>query len=186
MSTCHDGDDVELFEQVLAGSIDAFRVFYRSFAPEALALCMRILRNRQEAEDVVSEVFFEMWSNREKYDRNRSNPRSYLLLLARSRSIDRLRKLKRTPHMETSNDRLTAVSDVSPSQDPFHEEARFAIEKLEGIQRQTIELAFFEGLSHTEISELLSVPLGTIKSHIRRGLIKLRNILHHKVSGGSE
>lgn len=169
-------------------NFDGFRQFFRQHAAEVLALCHRILRNKQDAEDVASEVFFEMWTRRDRFDRTRSTPRTYLLLLARSRSIDRYRargrrravvtsSLSDSPELQTVGQ--TRFEQVSEQMIQVESEQRAvqALGQLQEPQRLALELAFFEGLSHAQIAAELELPLGTVKSHIRRGLLQLRRSL---------
>ena len=176
-------DDAQLRNKLLAGDVDAFRQFFRERSPEVVAVCKHILGSLQDAEDVTADVFFEVWSNRERFDPNRGSLRTYLLLLARSRSIDRYRRKAR----ENSRTESTPIEvettgvDAAPHRDisiqEFHHVAKSAMNEIAEQERVAIELSFFEGLSHAQISSRLDVPLGTIKSHIRRGLSKLRQKL---------
>lgn len=186
-------DDIELVEQILDGNREAFGRFFRRHAPEVLAVCHRILGNRQDAEDVTSEVFFEMWVKKSRYDESRSTPRSYLLLLARSRAIDRYRSNARTKSAIVVGNSGTEAELVSEQDDSFEKAtsselqgiAKQAMSELQSGQRDTLELVFYEGLSHAEIAHRLDMPLGTVKSHIRRGISKLRSIFHSSGAGGS-
>ena len=182
-----DTDDYQLVTEIQRGNLEAFREFFRRRAPEAQAVCFRVLGDRQEAEDVVSEVFFELWSRRDRYDGSRGSPRSYLLMLARSRSIDRYRSQARSalrPHSmaeELTEGDAGLAGNEAPGEKLMRSEeqqqALTALRELEPSQRQTLELAFYEGLSHAQIASRLDMPLGTVKSHIRRGLARLRQKL---------
>ena len=186
-------DDLELVEQIIDGNREEFSHFFRRHAADVLAVCHRILGNAQDAEDVTSEVFFELWSKKSRYDQSRATPRSYLLLLARSRSIDRYRINRRTKS-KVVMDRRRVESELASDRD---DSARLATDsELQGIakqamndlqpgQRDALELVFYEGLSHAEIADRLEMPLGTVKSHIRRGISKLRSIFHSTGAGGS-
>lgn len=180
-------DDAQVFDRVLQGSVEAFRLFYQRHSPEVLAICNRILGNREDAEDVMSEVFFELWIHRAGYDALRGTPRAYLLLLARSRAID-LYRSKATSHASITISRETATDDTpqagrSPVDQASLVEVRSvaeqALDELDNAQRQTLELAFYHGLSHTQIASRLNCPLGTVKSYIRRGLTRLRHRLRN-------
>lgn len=171
-------DDEVLFADIVAGSADAFRAFFRKHAPQALAVCRRILMNGADAEEVLSDVFCEVWEKRHRYDRNRSSPRSYLMLLTRSRAIDRLR-MKSVARREES----IVASGPAPSiesawervdRQEQGERVQSALGELKGSQRAALELAFYEDLSHSQIASRLDLPLGTVKSHIRKGLAVLR------------
>jgi RNA polymerase sigma-70 factor (ECF subfamily) len=177
-------DDTELLEAVRAGDMRAFRALYDRFAPELLSLCERILHHRADAEDAVADVFWEVWQRRERYDATRGGARPYLITLARSRAIDRLRSHAARPESRTDAPRQATYEQKLPAYTPSseesaqHAELRFCVAKafgeLEERQREAMELAYYEGLSHQQIAERLSAPLGTVKTHIRKGLARLR------------
>ncbi len=173
-------DTTRLLGAIAADDVAAFRQFYDRFAPEVLALCRRVLGRHEDAEDVTSEVFWEMWERRKEYDSRRSSPRTYLILLARSRAIDRLRSKARAPvcferapeeHTQTDTPLQAAVSAER------RQAAVQAVDLLNDAQREALLLAFFHGLSHREIAARLDSPLGTVKSNIRKGLQKLQHVL---------
>lgn len=176
-------EDATLQRQVLDGDREAFREFFRQRAPEVLALCYRILGSTQEAEDVVADVFFEVWDRRERFDATRGTLRAYTLLIARSRAIDRYRSKRRERAVFGLKDDLDGMdpSDQTVHQDAtlreFRGVASRALAEIEETERNAIELAFYEGLSHAQIANRLDAPLGTVKSHIRRGLAKLKQKL---------
>lgn len=177
-------DDLEFSEEFLAGDIEAFRRFFRTTSPEVVALCRRILGNVQDAEDVAADVFLEIWSHRDRFDSARGTLRSYVLMLARSRAIDLYRvKARERVHVASTQGQSvdcvgpdqTAIEDVSMKE--FQMLASNALAELGETEKAAIELAFFQGLSHSQIASQLNSPLGTIKSNIRRGLSKLRQKL---------
>lgn len=188
-------DDAELLAAVTEGDPDAFRQFFRRYSAESLALARRILRNWQDAEDVVSEAFLELWNKRSRYDGSRAKPRAYLLMLVRSRAIDRYRAQVR--NQNHSNALIAMVEantsslfeENSPSEDLIRSEAEVracqALGDLDQEQRMALELTFYEGLSHSQVASRLNLPLGTVKSHIRRGLAKLQKALKTHASGDS-
>jgi RNA polymerase sigma-70 factor (ECF subfamily) len=180
-------DGSELLAAVRLGDRAAFRALYDRFGSELLALCERILRQRADAEDTVAEVFWEVWKRRDRYDVMRGPARPYLMTLARSRAIDRLRSHSARPEVRADSgwrlheqDSL-AGSLPTPDETASHGETRIrivaAIAELDARQREAMELAYYEGLSHQQIAERLGAPLGTVKTHIRRGLKKLRYAL---------
>jgi RNA polymerase sigma-70 factor (ECF subfamily) len=184
LSVC-DLSDADLLASVRLGDREAFRALYGRFAPELLALCERILRSRDDAEDAVADIFCEVWQRRDRYDAARGAPRTYLMTLGRCRAIDRLRSHAARPDM---NDKrradgadLLAGSEPSPADAAGSAELRTrvaaAMAELNARQRQAMELAYFEGLSHQQIADRLAAPLGTVKTHIRQGLMKLRGAL---------
>jgi RNA polymerase sigma-70 factor, ECF subfamily len=172
----------ELLVAVRLGDRGAFHALYHRFAGELYALCERILHSRDEAEDVVADVFCEIWNRRERFDSNRGGGRTYLTTLARSRSIDRLRSRQRRLERNGQRDREGIDSLVAPGAAPddsaaASEARQRVVEVLARLslqQRQAMELAYYEGLSHQQIADRMAAPLGTVKTHIRQGLIKLR------------
>ena len=166
------------------GDRPAFKTLYDRFGGELLALCERIVHNRADAEDVVAEVFWEVWRRRERYDPGRGEARPYLTTLTRSRAIDRLRSQAARPESknesrrEMAADLSLAASDRSPEEavlvGELHARVADALAGLDPRQRQAMELAYYEGLSHQQIANRLDSPLGTVKTHIRKGLAKLR------------
>ena len=181
-------DDAALMEAIASGDVRAFERLYERHAAVVFATCLRILRDRAEAEEVLEEVFWEIWARRDRYDRSRSAPFSYLLTLARSRALDRLRFRKRREGVwlelhEADGAALATVSGdgANPFENTSAVQSRVAIDRaLEGLpppHRRAVEMNFFEGLSHREIAERLGDPLGTVKTHIRQGLLALRKVL---------
>jgi RNA polymerase sigma-70 factor, ECF subfamily len=182
-------DDSELLAAVRRGDRLAFCALYDRLAPEVLALCERILHHRADAEDAVADVFWEVWQRRERYDAARGGARPYLMTLARSRAIDRLRSQAARP--ESRGDSTARIPEdqeltayiASPEQSAAEAELRThvaaAIAELDPRQREAMELAYYEGLSHQQIADRLAAPLGTVKTHIRKGLGKLRFALKY-------
>ena len=181
-------DDAALMAAIARGETAAFERLYERHASVVLATCLRILRDRAEAEDVLEEVFWEIWSRRSRYDATRSAPFAYLLTLARSRALDRLRFRKRRAGvwLESQHaDRAAPATSSGGGADPFEDtsaaQQRVALERalgeLPSPHRRAVEMNFFEGLSHGEISERLGDPLGTVKTRIRQGLLTLRKVL---------
>lgn len=161
----------------------AFLQLYRQYGDQVLAVCLRILHDRHVAEDVLSEIFWEIWTHPDRYDSSRSTPQTYLLMVARSRAIDRLREVgRRAKVINEVAETISAQGSKTPSELPEastlrHEDKQLvlaAVNGLEANQRQALELAFFQGLSHQQIAEHLNHPLGTVKSRIRQALIHLR------------
>ncbi len=144
------------------------------------ALALRILRDQSDAEDVVQEVFAQAWQQARRYDQARGSVVGWLLTLARSRAIDRLRGRRGLASDETA---LADIPDRAPRADEDlvwagrAAEVRQALDGLTLVQRTAIELAFYDGLTHTEIAERLELPLGTVKTRIRQGLLRLHDCL---------
>ena len=180
-------DGSELLAAVRLGDRTAFRALYDRFGPELLALCERILHHRADAEDAVADIFWEVWKRRDRYDVARGPARPYLMTLARSRAIDRLRSQAARPESRTdagrrlaNQEELTAASPA-PDESAAYRETRIrimaALAELDDRQREAMELSYYEGLSHQQIADRLGAPLGPVKTHIRKGLMKLRYAL---------
>ena len=178
VAAASDESDDALFDRVVSGSADAFRAFFRRYASQAMAVCQRILANSSDAEEVLSDVFAEIWEKRHRYDATRSSPRSYLMLLTRSRAIDRLRA-------RTVAQRETSLAAGEASREPCDDQTYEQVDRNEaGVrvkqalrtlsQLTALLLAFYDDLSHSQIASRLDMPLGTVKTHIRKGLACLK------------
>ncbi len=185
-------DDLALMRAVASRDRSALNTLYDKYSGTLLTLCSRLLADRSEAEDLLIDVFWEVWNRADRYDPARAAPLTYLVMLCRSRAIDRHRSanaVKKMPpgpqiSVESAADKGLDIPDRGTPVDyadlaERQEKVRAGVRQLSAPQRQTLELAFFEGLSHTEIAEKTNIPLGTVKSHIRLGLIRLREILRN-------
>lgn len=185
-------DDYALMEAIASGDQAALAAFYDRHSPLVYSLCLRIVRDRSDSEDLLIDVFWELWARSARYDAGRGSPLTYLLTLARSRAIDRRRAgmKRRTVQVDDNWSGDAGRSDDSglgkkPSPTPLadavskemSEKIRIAMSKLEPAQRQALELSFFDDLSHSEIAQRLGKPLGTVKTNIRQGLIRLREVV---------
>ncbi len=163
-----------LLYRLAQGEHEALGEVYDLYAGLVNALALRILRDRSDAEDVVQEVFVQVWRQAARFDPARGTPEAWLCTMARSRALDRLRR--RTSRREDPSDQAPPGSV-----DPPRAEEALAVQKalgdLSADQRRALELAYYEGLTQTEIAERLGEPLGTIKTRIRTAMIKLRESL---------
>jgi RNA polymerase sigma-70 factor, ECF subfamily len=168
------GSDAALAAGLDARDPAALAAFYDRYAGFALAVAMRILRDRQEAEEAVQDVFWQIWTGRVRYDPLRGRFRTWVFTIARSRALDQLRRRDpaRPAEREASGESVSIPED-GELQNSF---ARL-LDRLNQEQREALVLAFYEGLTHGEIAERLGEPLGTVKSRIRRGLLELRTAL---------
>jgi len=173
----------------------ALEALYERRAALVFGLCLRVLGDRSEAEEVLEDVFFELWQRSERFDPGRSAPLAYLVTLARSRAIDRLRRARRGAHApDTASEearaeaREPAAHGESPLAEAQRSERRRLVAALLGgldpADRHALELSFFAGLSHGEIASRLGQPLGTVKTRIRRALLRLRDGLAERGVGG--
>jgi RNA polymerase sigma-70 factor (ECF subfamily) len=175
---------VELLARVAKGDREAFGRFYDAFAPLAFGLIRRILPQPDDANDVLQEVFWEIWRLAPRYEPARGTPAAWVLTRARSRAIDRLRSLRRRD-VEVGVESIEKASvptqaghtDDPSARLPDRELVRGAMGTLVPAQREVVELAFFGGMTHTEIAARLSQPLGTVKTRMRSALKHMREQL---------
>jgi len=175
-------EDRDLMSRVANRDGAAFARLFEAHAPVALGLLQRILGARGEAEEVLQEVFLQIWMQADRYDGARSTPRGWILMLARSRALDRLRRRDSARRREEAvgeeaGDAVSPVGTERLERLDVKRQVSSALGSLSPDQRRCIELAFFEGLTHTQIAERLEAPLGTVKSRILLGMSKLRQAL---------
>jgi RNA polymerase sigma-70 factor (ECF subfamily) len=177
-------EDVESLRLIVSGDQGAAAGLYDRHSRALYSLILRILGDEGEAEDVLQEVFVQAFRQAGRYDAARGAVAAWLLMMARSRAIDRLRTRRtrvegRTGEVQVLDDLPDAQPDAASVM--LDEEqtrlVREALGELPLLQRVAIELAYYEGLSHTEIAARLEQPLGTVKTRIRLGLLKLRDVL---------
>jgi RNA polymerase sigma-70 factor (ECF subfamily) len=172
--------DATLVQQLLRRDVNAFEQLYDRHARIVYALVLRILQQAATAEEVVQDVFLQLWRHADHYDAARGPFVPWLLTLARNRALDQLRlKSERQRRRENQVDELPPVCsapqiEVDIDDRRQAERVRALMGALQPQQRRAIELAYFQGLSHSEIAAALQEPLGTVKSWIRNGLLKLR------------
>lgn len=173
----NEPDDFALMRRIAARDQAALRSLYDRHAGLIYALLGRIVRNRDDADELLSDVFWEIWSASARFDESRGCPRTYLVMLARSRAIDRLRsRARHGTVMQIVESAAPPANDAAESREASRM-IRSALDGLDPPQRQMIEYAFYDGLSHSEIAAKTQQPLGTVKTYIRRGLIRLRDSL---------
>jgi len=174
--------DAELFRALKAGQPSALGVLYDRYASLVYKLALRILANPQEAEDLTQEIFLTLWRSG-KYNPDRGSLGSFLTTLTRSRAIDKLRSRSTSlkflqkfgQMMTTETSTPTPFESASLSQRSQY--VRDALAQLPDNKRQVLEMAYYEGLSQSEIAKQLNIPLGTIKTWARQALLKLRQNL---------
>jgi RNA polymerase sigma-70 factor, ECF subfamily len=169
--------DHDLIGRTAARDRAAFAALYDRYAPRAFGLILRIMRNRTDAEDVLQETFLQVWNQAARFDPNRSAPDVWLLLIARSRAVDRLRKRRVATKEELPDPATRDEPDDGLIRREDAEQLRSALEQLPPEQRDLIRRAFFGGLTHEQIATELNIPLGTVKTRIRLGMTRLRDRL---------
>jgi RNA polymerase sigma-70 factor (ECF subfamily) len=189
MGTGAPDASVRLLGDIARGDRDAFARFYDLHAGLVHTLALRMLRERGEAEEVVQDVFLQAWRQAGTYSRDRGTPEAWLITMARSRGIDKLRSRRRRGEMvrpAEDPDRLTEPVALESASGPAEARATLggALGDLPAAQRSVLELAYFDGLTQTEIAARLGEPLGTVKTRMRSGLERLRGILAAR--GGAE
>ena len=182
------------------GDRAAFATLYERTSSHLLAVVLRINRDRAQAEDILQEVYVNVWRAASSFDAAQSQPLTWLTSIARNRAIDSLRRLQTQPRMRAApasegrdsedDDVYDTVADESPGPLDLLSRAAEArslaacMDKLSPSQRQSVALAFFQGLSHAEVATQMRQPLGTVKSWVRRSLATLKSCLDAAVHGG--
>lgn len=175
--------DVAIVGRMAGGDESSLGALYDRWVDAVHALVVRIVRDEAEAEEVVEAVFWQAWQQAVRYTSDRGAPGAWLLSMARSRSLDRLRALRRRRDEQPADDSIfanqPAIGDPLSELDASERAARVvaALSQLPGEQREVLELAYFDGLSQSEIAERLSLPLGTVKTRARLALRKMRDRL---------
>jgi RNA polymerase sigma-70 factor (ECF subfamily) len=178
---------VALLARIAQGDREAFGRFYDVFAGLALGLIRRILRDPAASEDVLQEVFWQIWQEAARYDPRRGSPEAWVVMRAKTRAIDRLRAIRRREKTFVAPvDEAVARSGEAPGENPgvaaeTRGLVRSALDGLPEPQRRVVELAFFGGLTQSEIASRLGEPLGTVKTRARLGLERLRSLMTGKV-----
>jgi RNA polymerase sigma-70 factor (ECF subfamily) len=168
-------DDVRLVERAAGGDREALGALYDRFAPVLRAVARRMLQGEREAEDLVHDVFLEAWRNAGDYDRARAPVRAWLLLVLRSRALDRVSAARRARQaVDGARAEPGPPEREDPALAPDRAAAVRALAALPTEQRRVLELGYCEGLSASEIARITEVPVGTVKSRLAAGLAKLR------------
>jgi RNA polymerase sigma-70 factor (ECF subfamily) len=162
-----------LISRIAEGDHEALGEFYDRYASMANGLALRILRNTSDAEEVVQEVFVQAWRQADRYDPTRGTPEAWISTLARTRALDKLRR--RTSRREDPPEAAPGTTATPPNVEVLA--VRRALSGLSAAQRTVLELAYYDGLTQSEIAQRLGEPLGTVKTRIRTAMIRLREAL---------
>ena len=167
-------DDMRLVARVRAGDQQAVSELYGRYSKLVYSVALRILQDTGAAEDLLQDVFLQLWRKPDAFDSSRGSLAAWLAVIARHRAIDRLRQ--RRPETDIEDCVITSAADLGNETERslVIEKVRVAMNEMSPDQRTAMEMAFFQGLTHTEIAEKTGEPLGTIKTRIRSGLQMLR------------
>ena len=179
-------EEVGWLARIGMGDEAAFVLFYRRFSAPVFSMLIKMLGNQHDAEEVLQLSFLQIWKKAATFDPERSAPFTWLVMIARNRALDRLRARDRQARLEEAAAQDPEPFTPSAEGDPglvgdMRSLLGLALAQIPSEQRMAIEMAFFHGLTHDEISENLGEPLGTVKARIRRGILKLRDLVTHRV-----
>lgn len=181
--------EIALLRQVAGGDRRSFEELYDCFSGVLFSTAYRVLNNQEAAEDVLQDVFIQIWEKAPLYDPALGKPVTWAVTLTRNKAIDRLRATQRRSRLQDGVQRESETLAQFDDRSSFDAVAsgetsklvREAVQKLPKDQREAIDLAFFSSLTQAEIAERLGVPLGTIKARIRRGMMKLKDVISPKL-----
>ncbi|WP_241982006.1 sigma-70 family RNA polymerase sigma factor [Cryobacterium ruanii] len=172
----------ELLGRVAHGDQSAFGELYDQIAPRVLGLVKRLLVDHAQSEEVTQEIFLEVWQSASRYEPTRGGASTWILTMAHRRAVDRIR----SSQAGRDRDAKIGIRDLAVAYDHVvetvevrieHERVEKAMTRLTQLQRQAVSLAYYGGFSHSEVAEMLHIPLGTVKTRLRDGLIRLRDEL---------
>ena len=178
---------VHLIQRVANQDRAAFSQLYERFSTLVFTLAMRMLKARSDAEDLLQEVFVQVWRQARGYSAERGSPEAWIINIARSRAIDKSRAIRRIENsFLLTDDPVRAESSDSAESSRAASESRLtmntALANLPDTLRRVLELAYFDGLTQTEIAQRLAEPLGTVKTRMRSGIQRLREIVSSQVT----
>lgn len=167
-------DEVDLIERIRSGDETAMADIYDRYSGIVYGVALRVLADASAAEDVLQEVFLQLWRNPKSFDANRGRLPAWLAVIARNRAIDHLRKRPAEEDIDNLPISTGINLESEAAQHLAVEKIRGTLSRLPQEQRRVLEMAFFEGMTHTEIATKTGEPLGTIKTRIRSGLLAVR------------
>ena len=186
-----DSEDHVFVDMILRGQVDGMEKLYDKYSNVLNGMLYKIVHDKIEAEDLLQEVFVQVWDRIESYENSRGSVFNWLVTIARNKAIDRIRsKIYKTRVRESTelNDIHFEIDDDEP--DPLENSiimdrakiVRDALKQIPDEQKEVIEIAYFQGMSQSEIAEQLQLPLGTVKSRMRQGMMKIRELLKSTIS----
>lgn len=178
-----------ILERIAAGDQTAVPECLKAYGGLVWSLALRMLRVREDAEDAVQEIFVDIWKNASRFDSKQASETTFVAMIARRRLIDSLRHSQRRINADSLDDVVaepSSRSDLSMQTSVEAREAARALDQLRPEQRQVLQLSIVNGMSHQEIADATGMPLGTVKTHARRGLLQVREILGLNDSAGRE
>ncbi len=184
-----DLTDVQLWQATQQGQTNALGVLYDRHAGLVYGIALKVLGNSQEAEDLTQDIFIKLIDG-SSFDPQRGSLRTFLTILTRSRALDRVRSRQRESQRQRDNQSLVFQESNHPSstvsidqlfQHEQNQEVRSALAQLSEQQQQLLKMSYYDGLTQAAIAERLNLPLGTVKSKVRRGLLKLRQVLQDRL-----
>jgi len=172
----------ELLQRVARGDSPAFELLYDEIANSVFGVIRRVLHNPAQSEEVTQEVLIEVWRNATRFDPERGSATSWIHTMAHRRAIDRVRSAQASADRDqrvAMRDHVTPYDDVADQVETHleHQQVRRCLDSLTELQRESVGLAYYGGHTYREVAELLDVPLGTVKTRLRDGLIRLRDCL---------
>ena len=172
----------DLLSRVAEGDQFAFSQFYDQTAGRVFGLVRRLLKDVAQSEEVTQEIFLEVWQNAKRYDPTKGSAATWILTMAHRRAVDRIRSSQSTRERDQKiglRDLETEYDSVAESVEirVEHERVEQALQRLTELQRQAVTLAYYGGYSHSEVAHMLKVPIGTVKTRLRDGMIRLRDEL---------
>ncbi len=172
----------DLLVRVARGDTAAFEALFDAVAPQVAGVIRRVLRDVAQSEEVAQEVLVEVWRTATRYDPDRGSASTWILTMAHRRAIDRVRSAQASADRDervAQQEHVTAYDDVSEAVEARleREQVRRCLEALTDLQRESVSRAYYDGYTYREVAELLGVPLGTVKTRLRDGLIRLRDCL---------
>jgi RNA polymerase sigma-70 factor (ECF subfamily) len=172
----------ELLRRSARGDQQAFAALYDAVSPQVYGLALRVVRDPAQAEEVAQEVFLEIWRTASRYQPDKGSPLAWMLTITHRRAVDRVRAAEAATRRDVAYERRNQPVSHDATAETAHaaleaRRVRSALGTLTAVQRQAVELAYLGGYTHTEVAGMLELPVGTAKTRIRDGLIRLRDTL---------